>query len=449
MGTGDNLTARRSLGRRWSATAAPYLAIKGAGQAAEMVGWVILARRLGAHSFGILAVAALVCRYGGLIADWGASISGVREVAQGDRWGAVVALERRRRRSALPLAAIYVVAAIVTGHPGSVILVTILLSIGLNRDWVALGREQGARSAFPTLVQGTVLLVLATVGPTSVPTLAASAAYAASLGLSLLLNRLPRPGTGRYEVDSWMMVAILSNQVLSTADTFLLASLASASLAGVYAAVYRLPNGWLALLVILRGGMLAMATTTLRDDPREFLQLRRASLRWCLAGAVALVAAIPLAFVAIPIVFGPAYRSGQWPAVLLLLATAIATAAAPLHHLFLAFGNDRPYGLYLLSAAALNVVANLVLIPVAGMMGAAAATVLANAFFAVVLWRAVHGRMRDAGLLALDPETGRTGPPVMARTTGGGHGDRPAWLDRASASPALSTDQPSGRRIGA
>jgi O-antigen/teichoic acid export membrane protein len=78
------------------------------------------------------------------------------------------------------------------------------------------------------------------------------------------------------------------------------------------------------------------------------------------------------------------------------LATAVATAAAPLHHLFLAIGEDRPYGCILLLAAMSNVGINLVLIPLAGMMGAAVATVIANVLLAAVLWRAVQQRLDRA-----------------------------------------------------
>jgi O-antigen/teichoic acid export membrane protein len=403
----------RSLARRWSETTAPYLALRGAGQAAEFIGWVVLARRLGTHGFGALAVAALVCRYGGLLADWGASLSGVRMIARDGDAGAVHALERRRRLTAWPLAALYVTIAAATGHGQLVILVTLLLSIGLNRDWVSLGRERGARSAFPSCVQGVLLLAIAVAGPTSMPALGPAIAYAVALLLSLSLNRLPPGRSGSYRVDGWMMLAVVSGQVLSTADTFLLASLGTVSMAGIYSAVYRLPNGWLALLVILRGGLLALATTTLRDDPREFLRLRRASLQAGLAGGVVLVAIIPVAFFAVPVVFGAAYRSGQWPVVLLLLATAIATASAPLHHLFLAFGHDRPYGWFLFSAAALNVVINLALIPLAGMMGAAAATLIANTFLAALVWRALDRRIAAAGFTREDL---RSNPPWATRT---------------------------------
>ncbi|MDP9074793.1 MAG: polysaccharide biosynthesis C-terminal domain-containing protein [Actinomycetota bacterium] len=403
----------QSLARRWSATTAPYLALKGIGQGLEFLGWVVLARRLGAEPFGVLAVATLVCRYGGLIADWGASISGVRDVAQGQRPGVVRALERRRWETALPLAALYLIGAWLSGHANLMMLVTVLLSIGLNRDWISLGQERGGRSALPIFAQGMVLLAIATLGSTSQPAIAVAVAYALSLILSLALNRMPKAPAGKYRIQGWMLLAILSNQVLSTADTFLLATLASVSLAGIYSAVYRLPNGWLALLVILRGGLLPLATTTLRDDPKQFLRLRRSSLRLSAIGGASLIAAAPLAFVAIPLVLGPAYRSGRWPAVLLLVATAIATAAAPLHHLYLAFGDDRSYGWYLLSAAVLNVALNIALIPLAGMMGAAVATLAANAYLAGALWLTLQRRV--GAIMAGD--TGEVGAAGVVRPT--------------------------------
>ena len=58
-----------------------------------------------------------------------------------------------------------------------------------------------------------------------------------------------------------MLLAILANQILSSADTLMVAFFAGVTDAGIYAAVYRLPNAWLALLVILRSArLLPMAT---------------------------------------------------------------------------------------------------------------------------------------------------------------------------------------------
>jgi len=110
-----------------------------------------------------------------------------------------------------------------------------------------------------------------------------------------------------------------------------------------------------------------------------------------------LVLLIPVFYLAVPIVFGDEYDRGRWPAVLLLAATAVATAASPLHHLYLAFGDDRPYAWFLAAAAALNVVLNLVCIPLFGLVGSASATVVANVVLAATLWVAV-GRRTHAEL---------------------------------------------------
>jgi O-antigen/teichoic acid export membrane protein len=397
------VSAQRSIARRWSSTTAPYLLLRGGGQAAEFLGWVVLARRLGTDVFGTLTVAVLVCRYGGVVADWGASIRGVREIAERRSPGGIRALDRRRRQSTAVLAGLYLLAITLLGNRSLLGLVTILISIGLNRDWVALGLERGGRAGAPIFAQGALLLGIAVLAPTTQPAWAPSVAYAVSLLLSLALNRLPPDpnrtqigATGLRTVDGWMLLAILSNQLLSSADTTLLAVLGSASMAGIYAAVYRLPNGWLALLVILRSSLLPMATTTWRTDRAAFFALRRTSLRWSAMAGAALAGLTPITFVAVPFIFGAAYEDGRWPAVLLMLATAVATAAAPLHHLFLAIGEDRPYGCILLLAAMSNVGINLVLIPLAGMMGAAVATVIANVLLAAVLWRAVQQRLDRA-----------------------------------------------------
>ena len=66
---------------------------------------------------------------------------------------------------------------------------------------------------------------------------------------------------------------------------------------------------------------------------------------------------------------------------------------APLHHLYLAFGDDRPYAWFLAAAAGANIVANLALIPLFGLVGAGMATLLANALLAGILWRAVNSRL--------------------------------------------------------
>jgi O-antigen/teichoic acid export membrane protein len=384
-----------SIGQRWRSTTVPYFVLRGIGQGTEFVGWVLLARRLGAHDFGVLIVAVLICRYGGLLADWGASIRGVRDVAEGRHPAAIRALDRRRIRATAGLSVGYVVGAIAAGHPRLTPLVVVLMGIGLNRDWISLGREKGARSGFPAAVQGLVMMGAALLSSTSQPALAPTLAYACGLALSIVLNRLPpaEPG-GETAVDGWMLMAVVANQVLTSGDTFLITAFMSASSAGIYAAVYRLPNGWLAMLTIFRGGMLPLATTIWREHREQFAGLRRLSMRWSARAALGLVVLIPLIYLAIPVVFGHEYNPGRWPAVVLLASTALTTAAAPLHDLYLAFGDDRRYAWYLAAAAVLNIALNVVFIPTFGLMGAAYATLAASLFVAAILWWAVNQRTR-------------------------------------------------------
>ncbi len=386
--------AAPSIGQRWRVTTLPYLVLEGIGQGTEFVGWVLLARRLGAHDFGVLIVAVLVCRYGGLIADWGASIRGVRDVAEGRHPTVIRALNRRRVRATAVLSVVYLVGAAAAGRPRLMPLVVMLVCIGLNRDWIALGREKGARSGLPALMQGLVMLGIALVSSASQPAVAPTLAYGCGLLLSISLNRLPPAEQGGgTSVDGWMLMAVLATQVLSSADTFLITAFLSASSAGIYAAVYRFPNGWLALLVILRGGLLPLATSIRRDHPEQFDVLRRASLRWSTRSAIGLVGLIPVFYVAISIVYGHEYDPGRWPAVVLLASTALATATAPLHHLYLAFGDDRSYAWTLVGAAAVNLALNLAFIPLFGLIGAATATLAANALLAAILWRALAQRV--------------------------------------------------------
>ena len=383
--------ARPSLGSRWRAVTGPLLAIRLFGQAAEFVGWVVLARRLGAHDFGRLAVAFLVCRYAGLVADWGASLRGVLDVA-GDRGAGVVrALVRRRSTVTCALVVAYVAGASLAGAARLAPLALVIASLGLSRDWLSLGRERGVRSAFPIAVQGTLVLAAALVVPVhQAPAIPVALGYGAAAALSILLNRLPAGARGRLAgLDAWMLLAILATQVISSLDTILLATLRSSGEAGIYAAIYRFPNGWIAVLIIAMYGLLPVVTRALREDPGALPELRRSLLRWSLAAAAMLVLLAPVAYVAVPTVFGASYRSGRGPVVLLLIGTAIQTAAVPMHSLYLARGTERGYALFIAGAAALNTGANLVLIPLFGMTGAASATIAANTFLAVALWRAV------------------------------------------------------------
>ena len=73
-----------------------------------------------------------------------------------------------------------------------------------------------------------------------------------------------------------------------------------------------------------------------------------------------------------------------------MLSTVAVTLAAPLHAYVQAPGEDRRYATILTTGAIVNIVANLFLIPVAGLAGAATATLVTQTIVSLLLWHAVR-----------------------------------------------------------
>ena len=228
------------------------------------------------------------------------------------------------------------------------------------------------------------------------------AAYVVSAILSVLLNRLQhRRAAPGVTADGWLLLAGLADQVFLTADALLLAVLVSTRVAGIYSAVYRIPNAWMTVVGLLITGLLPGITRRLTQHPDELARLRRRALQMGGAVAVVVVVSIPIAYALVPVVFGSAYESGQIPMCILLGASAVMTCTAGLAPIYYATRPDRLIALWLTVAATLNLAANLVVIPIFGMTGAAIVTfatqVLLSAF---LFWqtrpsKAVHVRALD------------------------------------------------------
>jgi len=386
---------RRPLVRRVGGVAVPFAIMRLAGQGAEFLAFVVFARGLGAADLGRLWAALLVARYLGLAADWGANLGGARSVARGE-WPLVRALVRRRQLVA-PLLFLSYVAVTGALDPWLWPVGVVVLNRGLNRDWIALGEERGARSAFPSVAQGVVLVVaaLAVGSERADAAIAVALGYGVGLVASLALNRVPAGERGALRTESWLLGGSLGDQVSQTADVLLLAWFRSAREAGVYAAAYRLPNAWNTGVGLAVGGMVPAVSATLHERPEMVGYLRRRMLRWSCSIGAALAVAAPVISLAIVPIFGSDYRSGRVAAWILLTSMAVATAAAPLHALYVARGTDRGYALALMGAAALNVVLNLALIPTFGANGAAVANLVSVTALDLTLY--VLTRRLDAG----------------------------------------------------
>ncbi len=369
----------------------PLVVLRVTGQGSEFLAFVLLARHLGTADFGRLSVAFLLCRYLGLVADWGASLRGPRDVAAGAGAGVAIALVRRRYVITAAMSVAYLAGVLALGRPEFALIAVTIVGRGLGRDWMALGQERAVRAGTPSALQGLVVLA-GSVFVTRISTAAIpiAAGYAVGAVASIALNRLPhRGGEKDVDVSGWMLVTLLADQVTASTDTVLLAGLRSASEAGIYAAVYRLPNAWVTLIGLGVLALIPSATRRLAEDRHQLKALRDRALRRGALLAVVLAVTIPPSYFLVPTIFGDAYRAGQLPLLLLLIATAVNALAAPLHPIYVALARDRGQAGITSAAAILNVTANLVVIPLVGMSGAASTTLAAQLLLLILYWRGV------------------------------------------------------------
>jgi O-antigen/teichoic acid export membrane protein len=311
-------------------------------------------------------------------------------VAAGGDLSAVRRYVRWRTQLSAGGAVAFVAAAWVL-QPGVAPLALCLLYRGMNRDWIALGRHQGARAGVPALVQGVAVLVgaIAVLASPSLRTasVAVGIGYALSALVSIALNRLPSSSgvaqaTGPPPLKQpWALLILLSDQVLITADTVLLALLRSADEAGVYAAVYRFPNAWMTVVALASVGLIPGLTARVQTDPAASLGLRRKILMACAASMVGLL----------PALFGSEFDTGTQALVLLFVAAAFNTFAVALAPMVLALNRERRLATFSVVLAVSSVAVNLWAIPQFGLNGAASVTLAASALSAAYYWVASRG----------------------------------------------------------
>lgn len=360
-----------------------------AAQGLEFGVWLVLARRLGASDVGVLAVAMVLLRMGGLLGDWGAAFRGAREVASlGVSSPVVVGLVRRRERVSGLLAAVWVIGALLV-VPELAPMGLVVVARGSGRDWMALGEDRRSASVVSPLVQSTVLVAGGVVsGSIMSASLAFTVAYGIGWVISLGLNRLPQgietsPAT---RVDPWYLFAGLADQVLISGDVVVLAVLRTTGEAGVYAVLYRYPAAWLTIIGLAVSSAIPAAARRARERSLTRAEVSRAMRRGLYGGGV-LVLITPMAVASVGLLFGPGFEVGRMALVILLLAAAVTTVSAPLRVLYAARGSDRNMALVTGAAAAGNLVANLATVAEWGLTAAAVTTLLSQAsMFGFFVW---------------------------------------------------------------
>jgi O-antigen/teichoic acid export membrane protein len=364
-------------------------------QGIELVGWVLIARHLATSEFGQLMVAFLACRYLGIVGDWGGAVRGPRDVAAAS--SAVSSLLSMRVRASLGLGLAYAVACVLFGHWPLACLGLVVVGRGIARDWVALGRERGIRASLPGVMQGVGVLAVGLVRVPFVGYYAAGVgcAYFGACLLSMALNRLA-PTTTAAKARSgfpWLIMLGVADQVSASGDVFLLAALTSTAVAGVYSAVYRIPNAWISVIGMLASASIPLSLRQLKGGPATARMVWNRLAIGAAAGSVLLLLT-PLLTRSVVTLFGSAYASGAGPLGILLIATAAITVSVPLQPLLVAQARDRYLAAVTAAGMVVNVATNLALIPFYGAMGAATATLASQVLVSVLVIAAAVPRRR-------------------------------------------------------
>lgn len=413
-----------------------FAALSAATVFAQLSGFVVivvLARRLSASDIGAYSFALSLMGYFAIPANFGVTVLATRDLAQrpGDArqiMGEVLSLQAFI--SLLPYAALVALAPVlaVDDHSRAVLPIVGLNFVveGLLFMWVLYGSGRFALMAFArvagaaTFAAGCLAFVHA--GPHAVRTLgwvtlagvAVTSAITAAVALRdqgrPRLERRPAILLTRFRASVPLGVAAVMISVYYTVDSVMLGYLRSTEVVGQYAIAYKVP---LALIGIaaLWGAVLFPHASALAEHDRRGL---REQLN--LFGSVALVGSFPVLAGALLVqgdlmtrLFGPQYAAAATPFVLLMAAAALILFTISYGTVAVAIGDEGHYAIAVTLGALTNVLVNAVAIPLAGMTGAAAATLLAE----VVVVAYIMVRLRRA-LGPLSLEWGRLARALLA-----------------------------------
>ncbi len=384
----------------------------GGGEAlARVIGFgatAYLARRLGADAYGVIVLALAVMTYVGRLSDLGLDMLGVHDVAHDrDQLPTLIPqyLGARLLVAGFLIATIVTAGLLVMPQPEGAVLAAmcfVLAPIALGTKWVHLGLERPGLAAAARSTQEILaaLLLVATVnGPADLGRVPVAQIIGEAVGAYILLRALPRTRVSLREIlsvdvvrtlyrRSWPLVlSSLLGLVIFNSDFFFLRYFRDSATVGTYAVAYLL-TGFCVNLGHSYSMSLLPAITRLKSDRDAERALYHNALAQVFAGSFPVaVGGCLVATQLMPVVFGPQYAAAAGPLQILIWSIPIALTRHVAQTVMVAHAEQKRMLAYAATAAGTNVALNLMLIPVWGMRGAAAVTVLTETIRVVpMLW---------------------------------------------------------------
>lgn len=279
--------------------------------------------------------------------------------------------------------------------------------VGLGKAEAAMGLDEGLIALF--IVGGVLATSVSTAnGVMVVYVIAVVLTTAIASGLILKdLGGLIGKTTSSFRTKEWSLIAaplllaaggkLLMNRV----DVLMIAPLVDADAVGLYSVSVRVCFGLSFLPVVV--GMMMSSSFTAHFYGKEFSELKRLfyqSTAFCIVGA------IPVAFVLaifarplLALLFGNEFGDAEVLLRVLLVGQFFNAITGPVSVFLVAIGRQAQYGLVVGIMLAINVVLNIILLPIFGVIGAAVATSLVqvamNAFQLFQVTKILKGSVQD------------------------------------------------------
>ena len=369
----------------------------------------VMARAIEPEGFGIVTLGTTLVIFFSILVDAGTEVLSVRDIAREPRrlrelsepiLGLRLALSLP---AALLLGAVVLVAADTGGDRLTLWIFALALPmVALNPRWMVLGvggsRAIAAGSVLKELVVliGVVLLVRKLHDTLLVAVLIAGGELAYTATVLLALRRrfgLLRP---RIDLAAWrgtlrqgkpILVNNLARTVVFSFDVLLIAFFLTRESVGLYSAAYKPVLFAVSVLALFFVSFLAQYSAASGEDAR---QLFRRTVTLAVGGTVplALLVAIESGTV-VDLAFGAQFGGAAAALAVLVWTVPIVALSGAYRQALIAGGREDRLMRINVAGALFNVAANLAVIPVAGIVGAAGVTLASEVLIAALNARAV------------------------------------------------------------
>ena len=406
--------------------------------AARLLGFAtvfVLARAIEPSGFGLVMLGATLVIFFGILVDAGTELINVRDIArEPERLRAIVEpILGLKLALSVPAAALFGVAVFAAADSGADrltlgLFVLVLPVAALNLRWIVLGIGGSSAIAIGSVVKellvlvGVLWLVRGLHDTTVVALLVAAGEFASAIVVLVWARRrfgLLRP---RIDLQAWgtalrsgwpILVNNLARTAVISLDVVLIALLLDRHSVGLYTAAYKPVLFAISGMALFFVSFLAHYSAARGEDANQAFR-RTVTLAVMVTIPAALLLAVESSLF-VELAYGEAFAGAAFALALLAWSVPIAAVSEPYRQALIAGGREQLLMRNNIIGALLNLGANLIVIPLAGIAGAAAVTLATEALIAALNARAVVTQRLERSPVSVLVDYVRWHKPSLAR----------------------------------